>query len=400
MKNEWDLKKISDVCEIVNGGTPDTSKQQYWGGNILWITPKDLGKIQGIFVQETARKITEMGLKNSSAKLLPVNSVILSSRAPIGHLAIAKREISTNQGCKGLIPKNTILPVYLYYFLKSSIDLLNSLGQGTTFKELSSTSLARVKIPVPSLTEQQRIVAILDETFTAIDKAKEYTEKNYQNMQELFTAFLQSVFYSTPDGWEERALGDIAFIKGGKRVPKGYKLLTSPTRHPYIRVTDFREDGTVETSDIHYVSDDVFKQISEYTISTSDVYVSIAGTIGKTGIIPPELNNANLTENACKIVFKEEIDPKYFYYFTKTKSFSNQAGLNTRVTAMPKLALSRLSTIKIRMTRNIETQKNIVRRLDDFHKQVVKQANIYQKKKIYFDELRRSILQKAFSGEI
>jgi type I restriction enzyme S subunit len=112
-----------EVCEIVNGGTPDTKVKEYWDGEHLWITPKDnMGKLNSIFVDETERKITDSGLKNSSAKLLPIKSIILSSRAPIGHLAINKKPMSTNQGCKGIVPKKVLYFEFLYHFLKNSAN--------------------------------------------------------------------------------------------------------------------------------------------------------------------------------------------------------------------------------------------------------------------------------------
>ena len=141
----WKVEKLGDVCDIFNGGTPDTKVPKYWGGDILWITPKDMGQLESIYVDDTARKITEAGLKNSSAKILLVNSVVLSSRAPIGHLAINTKEITTNQGCRGIVPKKGLSTLYLYYFLENSVDLLNSLGTGTTFKELSATRLEQVQ---------------------------------------------------------------------------------------------------------------------------------------------------------------------------------------------------------------------------------------------------------------
>lgn len=100
------------------------------------------------------------------------------------------------------------------------------------------------------------------------------------------------------DGWTIRTLGDIASVKGGKRVPKGYKLQSEPTEHPYITISDFTDDGTVDTSNLRYVSCEVFEQIKRYTISSKDLYLSIAGTIGRTGYVPPELDGASLTENA------------------------------------------------------------------------------------------------------
>ena len=160
--DDWEEKQLGEVCEIINGGTPKTKTKEYWDSEIKWITPKDLGKLVQRYVFDTPRKISELGLQKSSAKLLPINSVILSTRAPIGHLAINTSEMATNQGCRGLIPLKNFSAEYLYYFLKKSVQLLNSLGTGATFKELSKSSLSKIKIPLPTLAEQKQIVQKLD----------------------------------------------------------------------------------------------------------------------------------------------------------------------------------------------------------------------------------------------
>ena len=202
----WQQKKWGDVCEVINGGTPKTNIKEYWDGNILWITPKDLGRNKNIFVDDTIRKITVLGLKKSSAQLIPANSIILSTRAPIGYLAINKIEISTNQGCRGVVPSKKIKTIFLYYFLKNSIDLLNKLGRGTTFKELSATSLSNIIIPIPPLAEQKRIVAVLDKTFATIDKIKNNTEKNLANTKELWQSYLQQSFNNPKKNWQQKKL--------------------------------------------------------------------------------------------------------------------------------------------------------------------------------------------------
>jgi type I restriction enzyme S subunit len=161
-------------------------------------------------------------------------------------------------------------------------------------------------------------------------------------------------------GWEVKTLGDIADVKGGKRVPKGYKLQSEPTKHPYITVSDFTDDGTIDTSYIRYVSREVFDQIKMYTISSKDLYLSIAGTIGKTGYVPPELDGASLTENACKLVLRSGIDRDFIYYFTKSDDFTRQAGTNTRIAAQPKLSLERLKTIKLPIPSSLTEQQRIV----------------------------------------
>jgi type I restriction enzyme S subunit len=142
------------------------------------------------------------------------------------------------------------------------------------------------------------------------------------------------------NGWPTKTLGEIADVKGGKRVPKGCQLQAEPTNHPYITVSDFTDDGTIDTSGLRYVSDRVFEQIKRYTISSDDLYISIAGTIGKTGYVPNELDGANLTENACKLVLHPGIDRDFLYYFTKSADFTEQASANTRIAASPSLHLN------------------------------------------------------------
>jgi len=191
----WEEKTLGEVCKVMNGGTPDTTVPKFWGGENLWITPKDMGKLESIFVDDTFRKITDEGLKNSSAKILPSNSIILSSRAPIGHLAINTKPISTNQGCKGLVPKKNISALYIYYFLLKSVDLLNSLGSGTTFKELSGSKLSEVIIPIPkTLKEQQSIVKSFNALSAETKKLEAIYQQKINDLEELKKSILQKAF--------------------------------------------------------------------------------------------------------------------------------------------------------------------------------------------------------------
>jgi type I restriction enzyme S subunit len=190
----WKVVKLGDVCSIVNGGTPKSEVPEYWNGDLNWITPKEMGKLKSIEISTTERKITEKGLKNSSAKLLPINSVILSSRAPIGHLAINKTLMATNQGCKGLVPSELLNYEYLYYFLSNSKRLLNSMGTGATFKELSTNKLASLEIPLPPLPIQIKIVEKLDVISSEIGKAVDAAETKINELSLLKQSVFQKAF--------------------------------------------------------------------------------------------------------------------------------------------------------------------------------------------------------------
>ncbi len=215
----WKKVELGDVCSIVNGGTPKSEVAEYWDGDLNWITPKEMGKLLSREISSTERKITDKGMKNSSAKLLPINSVILSSRAPIGHLAINKALMATNQGCKGLVPSEALNYEYLYYFLSHSKQLLNDMGSGATFKELSGSKLATVEIPLPSLQVQLKIVTKLDAIFAEIDKATAAAEANANNAEALFQSYLTEVFERGGDGWKITTLNKISQNLDSKRIP-------------------------------------------------------------------------------------------------------------------------------------------------------------------------------------
>ena len=163
---------MGEVCDVVGGSTPDTSNPTYWNGNIAWVTPTDLGKLTDKTIVKTDRYITPDGLDSCSAQMLPVDTVIMSSRAPIGHLAIAGVSLCTNQGCKGFVPSSDVDTLFLYWAMKHSVPTLQSLGSGATFTEISKSALQRFTIPLPPLPEQRRIAALLNRRMALVEELR------------------------------------------------------------------------------------------------------------------------------------------------------------------------------------------------------------------------------------
>jgi len=276
MKAGWQVKTLGEVCEVVNGGTPKTGIKEYWGNEHLWITPAEMGKRSNPYVAKTERKITSQGLKNSSARLLPPNSVILSSRAPIGHLVINTKPMATNQGCKGLIPNENLVHKYLFYFLQANVDLLNDLGSGATFKELSGGKLKEVKIPLAPLAEQQRILAILDQAFNEIAKARANTEQNWKNARALFESHLQSVFTQRGKRWVEMNLGDVCIFENGDRgVNYPSKSVQTSSGIPFINAGHLTDDG-LDIETMNYIPKDRFDLLGAGKIKSGDTVVLAA----------------------------------------------------------------------------------------------------------------------------
>ena len=157
LPESWMFARLKHICEVIGGGTPKTNIDEYWDGNIPWLTPADLSGYEDMHISTGARTITELGLKSSSAQLLPENSILYSSRAPIGYIAIAANPISTNQGFKSVVPYNSTMSPYLYYCLKARTSDIVRRATGTTFKEISGSEMAETIVPLPPINEQQRI---------------------------------------------------------------------------------------------------------------------------------------------------------------------------------------------------------------------------------------------------
>lgn len=190
----WKAKKLKYLARIFNGATPSSGEEMYWkDGDIKWATPSDLSSNNSMYLYDTIRNITQEGYNSCGVCMVRKGSVILSTRAPIGLLSIAENEMCFNQGCRGIEVKEFINNIYLYYFLYISNSILNSLGKGTTFIELSTDSLATLQLPLPPLSEQQEIIAYLDEKLSKIDALKSKTIKQIELLKEYKTSLITNV---------------------------------------------------------------------------------------------------------------------------------------------------------------------------------------------------------------
>jgi type I restriction enzyme S subunit len=203
MKKGWKYKKIKDVGEVIGGTTPSTTNPEFWGGEICWISPAELHGEH--YLYDSIKKITAKAVSAKSLKELPVGTVILSSRAPIGKIAINKVPMYCNQGFKCVVCGPELYNEFLYWWLYGKVDYLNSLGTGATFKEISKTVVENIVVPIPPLDEQQRIVSRLDVAFAHIDELKANAEKQLSEARALFQKALTKAM-EPKEGWEEKTL--------------------------------------------------------------------------------------------------------------------------------------------------------------------------------------------------
>jgi type I restriction enzyme S subunit len=395
--NHWKWVTLEDIGIVVSGGTPSTKESEFWNGDIPWITPADLSDHKEIYISKGSRNISKVGLDYSSAYLLPENSVVFSSRAPIGYVAITQNKLATNQGFKNLIlSTNSINSKYVYYYLKTVKELAENMSSGTTFLELSATQFKQIPFPFAPIEEQNRIVGKIEELFSELDKNLELFEKSLKDVENLWTITLNKALGDTNNLVN---LQSLVQIKGGKRLPKNFNYSEYKTDYPYIRVSDF-SNYSVDESNLKYISEEVYEKLKNYSIDSENVYISIAGTIGLVGSIPNNLSNAILTENAAKFIFdSKELLKDYLIYLLDSPFIKEQINKSVKATSQPKLALYKILEFKI-PKHTISEQKAIVEKLEEFKTYCANLKESINENYFCTVNVKNKILQEAFQGKL
>lgn len=295
-------------------------------------------------------------------------------------------------------------PRFVAYYLEH-LDL-GKFSSGVAVPTLDRNSFRTISIEIPPLPEQQRIAQVLSTVQEAIAQQERLirttTELKQALMQKLFTeglrgeALNETEIGRVPESWEVVKLEDLADVRSGKRLPKGNALVAEDTGYPYIRVTDF-EDNTVLTEQLLFVPTHIQPRIQRYIIEKDDVYISVAGSIGIVGMIPGELDGANLTENANRLVIrnKKRIEPRYLMYWLDSERCQHEIKAQTLKNAQPKLALGRIKTLAVALP-SIEEQKDMVLALDA----VRTKRQVAERKTKTLQDLFRTLLHELMTGKV
>ena len=268
---EWIECTLDKLGEIVGGATPSTKCEDYYGGSIPWITPKDLSSFKGRYITSGERNITEKGLASCSAQMMPKDAVLFTSRAPIGYVAIASQSVCTNQGFKSIVVNEKADPLFVYYLLKYNKDAIEAMGSGTTFKEVSGKTMRAVKVRIPlDVSYQNRIAAVLDSLDTKIENNERINDNLHQQAATLFKALFVDLtpFDGTmPPNWTISTLGDATEMGAGGDKPKE----SSPVKTPLCPYPIY-SNGINDYGLYGYTND--------LKIKVESVTVSARGTIG------------------------------------------------------------------------------------------------------------------------
>ncbi len=214
---DWNVFDIQTVSTVIGGGTPSTANENNFNGTIPWITPRDLSNYTDRYISRGERNITEDGLNSSNAKLLPANTVLLTTRAPVGYIAISQNEVTTNQGFHSLIPNQKTNSLFLFYLLKKNVQVLIDNASGSTFQELNGKTLKSLEFAFPKIDEQEKIAEIL----SSLDDKIELNNKINNNLDKLASNLFRQWFIDVSEeisnNWNTRKLGEFFPIKTGKK---------------------------------------------------------------------------------------------------------------------------------------------------------------------------------------
>ncbi len=344
INSQWDCFELGEICATTSGGTPKSTEQKYYqNGTIRWLKS---GEVANGFIYDTEQKITQEGLNNSSAKILPINTVLVAMYgATAGQVGLLKVESATNQAVCGILPNNRLIPEYLYYLLNGKKDYLISLSTGGAQPNISQTIIKKLRIPVPPLSVQKEIVDEIEAYQKIIDGAKQIVN-NYKPTIKI------------DPKWTTASVGDFC------ELTYGYTDTAKETGDArFVRITDIDNSGLIKNDEIKYVS--LTDDNSKYLLKHNDILVARTGaTFGKT-LIFKENYPAVYASFLIKIDFDHTfLDPFFFWIFTQTLSYWNQANALVTGGGQPQFNSNAIRQIKVPVP-PMEIQKEIVSQVKD-----------------------------------
>lgn len=380
MNNGWEGKRLGDVCKVIAGQSPEGIFYNSEGKGLPFYQGKK--EFTSKYIGEPTTWTTKI------TKEAEANDILMSVRAPVGPINFSTQTICIGRGLAAIRASKFVDKEFLFYFLtKHENEIVGNTG--AVFNSINKSQIESIEIPFPPLPEQQRIVATLDKTFAAIEKAKANAEQNLKNAKELFESYLQNVFDNKGEDWEEKHLGMIGKISMCKRILK--RQTSNVGDIPFYKI------GTFGKNPDAFIPTKLYNEFrNKFSFpKKGDILLSASGTIGRRVVYdgsPAYFQDSNIVwvDNDEK-----EILNSFLYYFYLVAKWQTAKGAT-----ISRLYNYILEKVVVKFPKSIEEQKQIVQNLDILSYQTKKLENIYKKKIEDLKELKKSVLQKAFEVEL
>ena len=382
----WESKQIGEIAEVVGGGTPKTEIVDYWDGEIKWFTPSEIGKTKYVF--DSDRHITEKGLKNSSAKLLPKDALLLSSRATVGEISIALTECSTNQGFQSLITKSNVDNDFIYYLISTIKNEFLRRSSGSTFLEINKNEIKRMPINIPELSEQKKISNL----FSAIDNKIEMLEKKCEYYQDFKKYLMQRIFSSSDDKLRFDFIYECKIVKLESLIKKGKAGGTPSSTNsdyyngdiPFLSIRDMTDQGKYIVKTEKTITEEGLNNSSAWIIPKNSLLYSIYASIGLVAINRSDISTSQAIYG---IILKDGVSLEYMYYYLtyfkknihKYIETGTQGNLNAKLLKSFEILLPSLGEQEMIVNvlsivdEKIENSKKEIEKINEFKKGLLQQ---------------------------
>lgn len=392
---EYQKFLLRDVGDIVSGATPKTTIVENFGGDIPWLTPADLSGYTQKYISHGARNLTKQGYDSCSTQIMPSGTVLFSSRAPIGYVAIAKNPICTNQGFKSIVPKPFINSEFLYYQLIYLRKTIQDMGSGTTFKEISATKFGTVQVAVPPLVEQKRIVTRIEELFSQLDASVAELKTAKERLKVYRQAVLKKAFAKYHTFTSLKQVSERIFDG-----PFGSNLKTSDYVEQGIRVVRLEnlKNAWFDDTKRSFVTREKYQTISSHTVYPDDLIMStfISENI-KICQLPKEVGFAVNKADCVGIRLKSGINPRFIMFYLASQEAYNLLVHQVHGATRPRVNTKQIKAMQVPVTKlceqdatvtGIEEKMSICDSIEKTVDTALQQA----------EALRQSVLKKAFEG--
>lgn len=391
--NEWRTVRLGDVCRVVGGSTPKTGIDDYWHGVIVWVTPSDLGRLDSDRITNSDRCITQAGFDSCGADIVPTGSVVMSSRAPIGHLAIAAVPLCTNQGCKTFVPGRNVDSEFLYFRLKYAVPDLQALGSGATFAEVSKRQCEAFEIPLPPLPEQKRIAASLREQLDAAARMRAAAERTLDAAKALRRTHIQSVFESPPCSTATRvAVGEISsLVMDGPHVTPQYV----DSGVPFITVRNI-VGRKIDFSNTSFITPEDHRSFSRRgRAEVGDILYTKDGTLGTPCLVDDAREFSFFVSVALIKLRRELANPRYVAYALESPDVVNQVEQLGMGAGLKHMVLRSIRSLTVPMP-PLEDQQRLADELDVRISQARRLEEVASGHAAVVGRLPAAVLRRAF----
>lgn len=375
------MARLGDICTVISGTTPKSNCPEYWGGNINWVTPAELTDESDV-IYESQRKITQQAVIDSSLKSFPAGTVLLSSRAPIGKVAIAGIEMYCNQGFKNLICSDKVYNRYLYHFLKDKTAYLNSLGRGATFKEISKSIVENIQIPLPPIDEQHKIAAVLDKVSDLIAKRRQQLDKLDLLVKSKFVEMFGD-FKTNTMGWSVVGFKEIAIIDGN--MTTDYKKYAN---YPHIGI-DSIEKETGKLNGYRTIAEDGVISGKYVFTAKHIIYSKIRPNLNKVAL--PEFDGLCSADAYPILPIEEKCNRIFLAYNMRSQFFLDYILQFCNRTNLPKVNRREVEGFKTPLP-PIELQN----KFSDFVEQTEKTKTSISQSLEKLETLKKALMQEYF----